>query len=82
VRGSEGLDRPVIILAPRDQCADTNDRMATAELAHVIAELRADGVTSLIRYRKGSERAPGPDARGRHHWYRMPVSRLGKRLAG
>jgi hypothetical protein len=66
VRGSEGLDRPVIILAPSDQFADANDGMVD-----VLRKLVADGFADLfvglagqpVRGREAAEgraRSPGP----------------------
>jgi hypothetical protein len=41
VRGSEGLDRPVIILAPSDEGADANDRTVDV-LRKLVADSFAD----------------------------------------
>jgi hypothetical protein len=58
VRGSEGLDRPMIILAPDDQGADANDRMVDV-LRKLISDRSADLIVSLagqpVRGREAAE---------------------------
>jgi hypothetical protein len=51
------------------------------ELAPIIAELQAAGVTSLNGIARSARRAAHPYAGGSGHWHAAQVSRLLKRLA-
>jgi hypothetical protein len=53
-----------------------------AELAPVIAELRAAGIKSLNRIAVALDERGVPTPAGSGHWHAAQVSRLLKRLAG
>jgi hypothetical protein len=52
-----------------------------AELAPIISELRAAGITSLNDIAAALDERHVPTPRGGAHWYAAQVSRLLKRLA-
>jgi hypothetical protein len=54
---------------------------AAADLAPVIAEVRAAGVTSLKGIAKALDERRVPTPWGSSHWHAMQVSRVLKRLA-
>jgi hypothetical protein len=53
-----------------------------ADLAPVIAELRAAGVTTLEGIAAALDERGLPTPSGHRHWHAMQVARLLKRLAG
>ena len=71
--------------APQRSARTTNsaraNRMA-ADLAPVIAELQAAGITSLNGIAAALDERHILTPRGSAHWYAAQVSRLLKRLAG
>jgi hypothetical protein len=62
------------------QARQTRAAAWAADLAPIIAELQAAGVTSLKGIAKALNARGVPTPFGRGHWYAMQVSRLLKRL--
>jgi hypothetical protein len=60
--------------------ARANER--AADLAPIVAELQAAGLTTLKGIAAALDKLGVPTPLGNRHWYAMQVARLLKRLAG
>jgi hypothetical protein len=60
--------------------ARANER--AADLAPIVAELQATGLTTLEGIAAALDKRGVPTPLGNRHWYAMQVARLLKRLAG
>jgi hypothetical protein len=67
---------------PAGEARKARAKLRAVELAPVITELRASGITSLKGIAAALDERRVPTARGGRHWYPMQVSRVLKRLSG
>jgi hypothetical protein len=74
------LGHPAPSIADKARTARAN--RTAANLAPVIAELQAAGITSLNAIAKALDERHVPTPAGSPHWHPMQVARLLRRLAG